>query len=568
MPRTSRKAKTSPSDAMRLVAYYRYSGGSRQTEQSIEGQRHDCEAYARAHGMTIAKEYIDRHISGKTDDRPAFQQMISDSDRHLFDAVICWKTDRLARNRYDSAIYKNRLRKNGVKILYAAETIVDGPEGIILEGLMESLAEYYSAELSQKLRRGQRESAMKCNALGGNRSFGYDIGADKHYCINEQQAPAVRYIFEQYAAGHTAAEIVAHLNASGIRTSRGHEFNKNSILRIITNEMYLGVYKYSDIRIEGGVPAMIDRDLFDRCQKQLAYNRARGGCASRDQRADYLLSGKLFCGLCSRPMKGVSGTSHTGDKHYYYACPGRTDKKGCTKSYVEKDALESAIVRATAQYVLAPEILNRIIDQIQTLQAQREKPKPNSEKQALKAQLADVRAKQEHLLDALESGGSVCLVARLQQLEQQEAELNARIVAIQDPVAPRTFTRDELEFMLSQFRRADDEQTTAYRRRLLETFVSSVVLAEDGATVCFNLSASDAADADRISVPFSASSKNKNPAESGENSSNSAGSTALRLVEAMGVEPMSEKSSVQVSPGAGDLQHSRRATPIVRLAHW
>lgn len=113
MPRTSRKAKTSPSAAMRLVAYYRYSGGSRQTEQSIEGQRHDCEAYARAHGMTIAKEYIDRHISGKTDDRPAFQQMISDSDRHLFDAVICWKTDRLARNRYDSAIYKNRLRKNG-----------------------------------------------------------------------------------------------------------------------------------------------------------------------------------------------------------------------------------------------------------------------------------------------------------------------------------------------------------------------------------------------------------------------------------------------------------------------
>ena len=180
MPRTSRKAKTSPSAAMRLVAYYRYSGGSRQTEQSIEGQRHDCEAYARAHGMTIAKEYIDRHISGKTDDRPAFQQMISDSDRHLFDAVICWKTDRLARNRYDSAIYKNRLRKNGVKILYAAETIVDGPEGIILEGLMESLAEYYSAELSQKLRRGQRESAMKCIALGGNRSFGYDLGADKH----------------------------------------------------------------------------------------------------------------------------------------------------------------------------------------------------------------------------------------------------------------------------------------------------------------------------------------------------------------------------------------------------
>ena len=533
MSRTSRKVKAPDSTeaVTRLVAYYRYSGGSRQTEQSIEGQRHDCEAYARAHGLTIAKEYIDRHISGKTDDRPAFQQMISDSDQHLFDAVICWKTDRLARNRYDSAIYKNRLRKNGVKILYAAETTVDGPEGIILEGLMESLAEYYSAELAQKLRRGQRESAMKCIALGGNRSFGYDIGPDKHYCINEQQAPAVRYIFEQYAAGHTAAEIVSHLNASGIRTSRGHAFNKNSILRIITNEMYLGVYKYADIRIEGGVPAMIDRDLFDRCQKQLAYNRVRGGSASRDQRADYLLSGKLFCGLCSRPMKGVSGTGRHGDKHYYYACPGRTDKKGCTKSYVEKTALESAIVRATAQYILAPEILGQIIDQLQALQAQREAPKPSAEKQTLQAQLTDVRAKQEHLLDALESGGSARLVARLQQLEQQEAELRARIDAIPDPVAPRAFTRDELEFMLSQFQRADDEQTTAYCRRLLETFVSSVVLTEDGATVCFNFCTSGTDDADHIFVPFSDSSKNKNPAESGESSSNSAGSTALRLVD-------------------------------------
>lgn len=249
-----RKKKLQEVGGLRLVAYYRYSNGGQQTEQSIEGQRRDCEAYAKAHGYKIVHEYIDRHISGKSDSRPAFQQMISDSDSHLFDAVICWKTDRLARSRYDSIIYKTRLRKNGVKILYAAETVVDGPEGIIIEGLMESLAEYYSAELAQKLRRGQRESALKCIALGGNRSFGYDIGLDKHYCINEKQAPAVRYIFEQYAAGATAADIVRELTARGYRTSRGNPFNKNSICRIITNEMYLGVYKYADIRIEGGVP--------------------------------------------------------------------------------------------------------------------------------------------------------------------------------------------------------------------------------------------------------------------------------------------------------------------------
>ena len=116
------RKKAPAAEAPRLVAYYRYSGGSRQTEQSIEGQRRDCEAYARAHGMTILREYVDRHISGKTDDRPAFQQLVADSAAHTFDAVICWKTDRLARNRYDSAVYKKKLRDNREQAATSAES--------------------------------------------------------------------------------------------------------------------------------------------------------------------------------------------------------------------------------------------------------------------------------------------------------------------------------------------------------------------------------------------------------------------------------------------------------------
>ena len=157
--------KKQPSGGKRLVAYYRYSGGSHQTEQSIEGQRRDCETYARIHGMVILHEYIDRHISGKTDDRPEFQQMIADAGKGMFDYVICWKTDRIARSRYDSIIYKKKLRDNGVELLYAAEANVEGSGGIIVEGLMEALAEYYSAELAEKVRRGMRESALKGKAI-------------------------------------------------------------------------------------------------------------------------------------------------------------------------------------------------------------------------------------------------------------------------------------------------------------------------------------------------------------------------------------------------------------------
>lgn len=522
------RKKAAPTE-MRLVAYYRFSGGARQNEQSIEGQRRDCEAYARSHGYVIQHEYIDRHISGKTDSRPAFQQMISDSDQGKFDALICWKTDRLARNRYDSAIYKNRLRKNGVKILYAAETVVDGPEGIILEGLMESLAEYYSAELSQKLRRGQRESALKCKALGGNRSFGYDISKEKKYVINPTQAPAVRYIFEQYAAGHTAAEIVAHLNANGIRTSRGNPFNKNSILRIITNEMYIGVYKYADIRIEGGVPAMIDRDLFDRCQKQLAQNRTHSGGVG--ERADYVLSGKLSCAVCGTNLKGACGTSHTGSKHYYYVCPGRSTD-GCTKAPVEKTRIENLIARAVAQYVLDPDKMEQIVDQMLLLQEQ-DKPQPDPEREALSAELSRCRTKQSNLLSAIEDGGGARLVSRLQQLEEQEADLLHRLDALPAPIQPPRFTREQLLFLLEQFRKDDDEQTTAYRRRLLDTFVSGVTLSDTTAEITFNITDQKTGSAERQFVDLPA---NKNPPESDDVTSNSEGSTALRLVDHMQLE--------------------------------
>lgn len=372
------RKKAPAAEAPRLVAYYRYSGGSRQTEQSIEGQRRDCEAYARAHGMTILREYVDRHISGKTDDRPAFQQLVADSAAHIFDAVICWKTDRLARNRYDSAVYKKKLRDNGVEILYAAESNISGAEGIIIEGLMEALAEYYSAELAEKARRGMRESALKGKALGSSRPLGLTVDADKHYIIEPTGAEAVRYIFEQYAAGLSSSSIVERLNAMGLRTSHGGPFNKSSINRIIQNEMYRGVYvsKKFDVRIEGAIPAIIDNDLWKRAQNMFERNRqSRTPHASR---ADYILSGKLYCGECGCLMKGVCGrSSGNGQMYHYYACPGRSIGRACTRKNIPQDELEAMVVNSVADLLLEPELLEQIADAIVELQqAEAARPDP------------------------------------------------------------------------------------------------------------------------------------------------------------------------------------------------
>ncbi len=300
---------------MKAVIYARYSS-ERQNEQSIEGQLRECYAFAKTHNITVVKEYIDRAISGKAaDNRESFQQMITDSDRKAFDIVIVYRTDRFARNRYDSAIYKARLKRNGVTVMYAKEHIPDGPEGILFESLLEGMAEYYSAELSQKLRRGMRENALKCKATGGNVALGYKVGADKRFEIDESTAPIVHKIFEMYAEGSTCTDICKHMNSIGIKTARGGEFNKNSLNTILKNKKYIGYYICKDICIEGGVPAIVEPELFEAVQKRLTANRKHP--QRKRAKEEYLLSGKLYCGICEHGMTGRSGTSANGDKYCY-----------------------------------------------------------------------------------------------------------------------------------------------------------------------------------------------------------------------------------------------------------
>lgn len=149
---------------MKGVIYARYSS-DHQREESIEGQIRECTAFAEKNGITLLHNYIDRAYSAKTDNRPAFQEMIKDSHKKMFDGILVWKLDRFARDRFDSAHYKNLLKKNNVRVVSATEPISDGPDGIVIEALFEGMAEYYSAELVQKINRGMTENALKCNTM-------------------------------------------------------------------------------------------------------------------------------------------------------------------------------------------------------------------------------------------------------------------------------------------------------------------------------------------------------------------------------------------------------------------
>ena len=182
------------------VIYARYSSDS-QREESIDGQLRECYAFAEKQGISIMDTYIDRALSAKTDNRPAFQQMIKDSAKQKFDLIIVWKLDRFARNRYDSARYKNTLKKNNVKVVSATENISDGSEGILLESVLEGMAEYYSADLSEKVTRGMTENALKCKFNGGTVPIGYVINKEQFFEVDPVKAPYVVEAFEAYANG-------------------------------------------------------------------------------------------------------------------------------------------------------------------------------------------------------------------------------------------------------------------------------------------------------------------------------------------------------------------------------
>lgn len=466
------------------VIYARYSAGSKQTEQSIEGQLRVCTEYAEKNDLRIVGTYIDRKISGKTDNRREFQRMIDDSGKKIFEVVVMYQTDRFARNRYDSAVYKHILRKNGVELKYATTNIPEGPEGIILESLMEGLAEYYSAELSQKIKRGMRESALKCHSTGAGHSLGYRTAPDKSIVIEPDGAKAVQIIFDMYIKGRSQVEICDHLNSLGLRTVQGKPFGKNSINKIIKNKRYIGVYSYDDIVIEDGIPAIISKDTFRLAQLEMERRRTRK--RPKSPKAEYLLSGKAFCGHCQKALVGVSGTGRTGNKWYYYYCPDSRAKKGCDKKPVRREWLEEFVVRQTIEDVLRPEVIKHVSEKCYEMQLRYRED--NSDVLYFESKLAEVKKAIKNTLKAIESGVvTKALPTRLAELENEQESIEAELAIAK--ATDVVITPEQIEFLLWQFAQPQKgEGEDEYRRRIIKCFVHKVFLFDDKLLIYYNVS--------------------------------------------------------------------------------
>ena len=462
---------------MNAVIYARYSSDN-QREESIEGQLRECTAYAEKNGITVLRHYIDRAFSAKTDNRPEFQNMNKDSNKKLFDMIIVWKLDRFARNRYDSARYKAQLKKNGVKVVSATEVISDGAEGIILESVLEGYAEYYSADLAEKVVRGMTENALKAKYNGGTMPLGYVIDAEQHFQLDPNTATFVLEAFKKYDEGATLTEIRDWLNEKGVTSTRGYKISYNTVQHLLSNRRYIGEFRFRDIVTPGGIPAIVPQDLFDKVQERLAKNKKAP--ARHKAEEDYLLTTKLYCGYCGAYMCGESGTSRAGVVHRYYKCVTVKKKRGeCHKKPVKKDWIEDLVVRNTMGMITNDEMIEAIISQSLELQERENSALPYYEQQ-----LRETDAAIENLLNAIQQGIlTKSTKTRLEQLEATKEELEYNI-SVERLVKPR-LTYDHLYRYLIRFRTLDMKKLE-HRKMLIDTFVNAVYLYDDKVVITFN----------------------------------------------------------------------------------
>lgn len=462
--------------------YARYSSNN-QTEQSIEGQLRVCREFCNRYNIKIVEIYTDRATSASKDieKRVSFLKMIKDSEKGNFDAVIVYKLDRFARSRYDSATYKYRLRKNGVQLISATENISNDPEGIILESVLEGMAEFYSAELSQKIHRGLRESAYKHNSIGGQIPLGYKTEGKK-LVIDEETAPIVREAFEMYAEGHSVADICRTFNAKGYKTSKGTRFGKSSFSKIFRNEKYIGVYQFHDYRAEDAIPALIDRKTFNLVQARLkTVGKAPGQFKAKRM---YLLSGKLYCGHCGCKMNGNCNTND----YSYYECYGKKNlHKDCHKRNLQKDFIEDIVVR-DALSLLTPERIEEIATV--AIQTNTYEVETTTDIPAIRGRLHETKLSLENITKAIEGGlAPETLVKRMVELEKEKKVLEGELKKEEKGVT--YLDREQVVYWLNQFKDGDIEDED-FRRQLIDLFVNSVTVWDEPddffkITIAYNL---------------------------------------------------------------------------------
>ncbi len=453
----------------KAVLYCRFSC-EKQREESIEGQRRECSEYAKRNGITIIDEFDDRAMSATNDDRPGFQKMIRESQSHTFGLVLVWKFDRFSRSRLDSIKYKTILKQNGAKLVSATEQITDGPDGILMESLFDGLNEYYSEELSIKVKRGITENVINGKANGGFKPLGYQI-VDHRYKVDPVEGPIVKMIFGLYTTnGLNAAEIAKKLDVEGYKRSNGTKITHNTVERVLGSERYIGVMRSSDAVNPSGFPRLIDDSTFKKAQARLEVRRHKGGAYKAD--IAYALSGKLFCGKCGAIMVGESSVNRWGKRYAYYHCKnGRAHK--CDSVHVKQNILDSLVCQVVLTALKDSDLIQKIISNI--YQEQGMEPE---ELISMKATLQDTNKQISYFMKAI--GMGIITDSTKSTLLRLESEKDSLEKSISDmSLTFRKFDKQEIKAAVELLAELP-MKTNSQRRQIIAEFVEKVTIESNG----------------------------------------------------------------------------------------
>lgn len=470
------------------MIYARYSSNN-QREASIEQQVEWCTALAGRYELLIIDVYADKAISGRTDNRPSFQRMMRDSKQGKFDYVLAWKSNRMGRNMLEAMINDATLQEHGVKTVYVEEDFEDNAAGRFALRNMMNVNQFYSEALAEDVKRGMMDNAKKC-MVNGKISFGFKKGSDGRYEIVQEEAEIIREIFYRMIEGWQQIDILNDMNLRGIRTKSGNEWKRQSFNTLLRNEQYIGIYSFGGVRVEGGIPAILDQETFEEVQTILTTKKNPRG--KRRNVEDYMLTGKLFCGKCGEAMVGICGTSKTGERHYYYICRGKHNKSGCEKKNERKEKIEQAVANAVKEIIQDEETIDWIIDGYQTFM---EQARGQSTITAMEKELTETEKGIDNLMRAIEMGIITDTTkARMMELEEKKKDLAARI-RIENRMLMQ-LDSNQLRFSIEKFRDKNINDR-GYQKELINTFIKAVYVFDDRLKIVVNRGSGD-----DIEIPF------------------------------------------------------------------
>jgi len=498
---------------MKAAIYARVSSDSQDVDLSISAQMRAVRDYAAKHGYQVVREYVDEAESGRTAARPAFKDMIAlTKTKHPpFEAILVWKMNRFSRSRVDSITYKTLLRNKGIKVISINEPLDDSPSGQLLEGVIESVDEFYSANLGQDIKRGMRENAERGFYSGSKPPYGLrkvpvTDGTKTRYKLEPEPegsaaVQTVGRIFDMALKGIGCKEVAKILNKDGFRTGCGQRWGKTTVHKVLTNEAYCGTLVWggrpghpaihsgqSPVRIDNAWPAIIDRETFQSVQRKMGSNAPRV-VHPRTVPSFYLLSGLISCS-CGHAMIGRSAKSH---QYYYYVC-NKSYKQGkdvCSARSLSKDKLESLVIEQIKEKVLTQECLEELVKLVnEELDTANVVFKDKLD--AIDTDLIDVRARLSKLYDALETGKLSLddLAPRIKELKTRQDELSKARVQVEAEIVAQGTEHVDFKTVKSyaqDLRSLLEETDFAQSKTFLLSFVKRIVIDGKKVVIQYNL---------------------------------------------------------------------------------